>query len=90
MIRIQLSRLLGEKRLTQADISRMTGIRAGTINDLYHEIAARIGEESYRLMKAHYADGVPLMELANRSHISLGALKMKMCRWKKKCTGIVA
>ena len=34
MIRIQLSRLLGEKRLTQADISRMTGIRAGTINDL--------------------------------------------------------
>lgn len=28
MIRIQLSRLLGEKRLTQADISRMTGIRA--------------------------------------------------------------
>lgn len=57
---------------------------------LHHEIAARIGEESYRLMKAHYADGIPLMELANRSHISLGALKMKMCRWKKKCTGIVA
>lgn len=57
---------------------------------LHHEIAARIGEESYRLMKAHYADGVSLTELAERSHISLGALKMKMCRWKKKCTGIVA
>ena len=25
MIRIQLSKLLGEKRLTQADIARMTG-----------------------------------------------------------------
>ena len=41
-------------------------------------------------MKAHYADGVSLTELAERSHVSLGALKMKMCRWKKKCTGIVA
>ena len=50
MIRIQLSRLLGEKRLTQADISRMTGIRAGTINDLYHEIAARISLEHLDLL----------------------------------------
>ena len=41
-------------------------------------------------MKEHYADGVSLTELAERSHISLGALKMKMHRWKKKCTGIVA
>jgi len=42
MIRILLSKLLGEKRLTQADLVRMTGIRAGTINDLYHEFATRI------------------------------------------------
>ena len=50
MIRIQLSKLLGEKRLTQADIARMTGIRAGTINDLYHEIATRISFEHLDLL----------------------------------------
>ena len=50
MIRIQLSKLLGEKRLPQADIARMTGIRAGTINDLYHEIATRISLEHLDLL----------------------------------------
>ena len=38
------------KRLTQADIARMTGIRAGTINDLYHEIATRISLEHLDLL----------------------------------------
>ena len=50
MIRIQLSRLLGERRLTQADIARMTGIRANTINELYHEIATRISLEHLDLL----------------------------------------
>lgn len=50
MIRIQLSKLLGEKRLTQADIARLTGIRAGTINDLYHEIAERVNLEHLDLI----------------------------------------
>lgn len=50
MIRIQLSKILGEKRLTQADLARMTGIRAGTINDLYHEIASRINLEHLDLL----------------------------------------
>lgn len=34
MIRIRLSTLLGEKKWTQADLARRTGIRANTINDL--------------------------------------------------------
>lgn len=42
MIRILLSTRLGEKRWTQADLSRMTGIRPATINDLYHELADRV------------------------------------------------
>lgn len=42
MIKIHLSRLLGEKRLTQADLARKTGIRPSTICDYYHEIAERI------------------------------------------------
>ena len=42
MVRILLSTRLGERRWTQADLARVTGIRANTINDLYHDIADRI------------------------------------------------
>ena len=45
MIRIRLSTLLGERKWTQADLARRTGIRANTINDLYHEIAERVSLE---------------------------------------------
>ncbi len=47
MIRIMLSTLLGEKRLTQADISRKTGIRPTTINEYYHELTDRINLEHF-------------------------------------------
>lgn len=42
MIKITLSRKLGELRVNQAELSRMTGIRATTISDLYNEVAERI------------------------------------------------
>lgn len=42
MIKIHLSKLLGERRLTQADLARATGIRPSTIGDYYHELADRI------------------------------------------------
>lgn len=42
MIKIHLSRLLGERRWTQADLARKTGIRPSTIGDYYHELAERI------------------------------------------------
>ena len=42
MIRILLSTRLGERRWTQAKLSRETGIRAATISELYNEIADRI------------------------------------------------
>lgn len=45
MIKNNLSKLLGEKRLTQADLARATGIRPATINELYHELAERISFE---------------------------------------------
>lgn len=45
MIRILLSTRLGERRWTQADLARKTGIRPTTINDLYHEIAERVNLE---------------------------------------------
>ncbi len=42
MIRILLSVRLGERRWTQADLARATGIRAATINEMYHEFSDRI------------------------------------------------
>ena len=50
MIRILLSKKLGELRLTQADLSRATGIRANTIGELYHEIAERVNLEHLDLI----------------------------------------
>lgn len=42
MIRINLSTILGKKRITQAELSRKTGIRPATINEMYHEITERV------------------------------------------------
>jgi putative transcriptional regulator len=42
MIRIHLSRILGEKRWTQADLARKTGIRPNTISEIYNELIERI------------------------------------------------
>ena len=42
MIKILLSKKLGEIRWTQADLARTTGIRANTINELYHELVERV------------------------------------------------
>lgn len=50
MIRVLLSARLGEKRLTQADLARMTGIRPATINELYHEIADQVSLEHLDLI----------------------------------------
>jgi len=50
MIRILLSRKLGELRWTQADLARATGIRPSTINDLYHDIAERVNLEHLDLI----------------------------------------
>ena len=50
VIRILLSRKLGELRWTQADLSRATGIRPGTINEYYHEFAERVNLEHVDLI----------------------------------------
>ena len=50
MIRIRLSTKLGELRWTQADLSRATGIRPSTINDLYHEMVDRVNLEQLDLI----------------------------------------
>ncbi len=50
MIKILLSRKLGELRWTQADLARATGIRPSTINELYHDIAERVNLEQLDLI----------------------------------------
>lgn len=45
MIRIYLYKLLGERKMTQKDLSRKTGIRPATINELYHELVERVNLE---------------------------------------------
>lgn len=45
MIKIHLSRLLGERRWTQKDLAKVTGIRPSTINEWYHEIIPRLNVE---------------------------------------------
>lgn len=50
MIRILLSARLGERRWTQADLARATGIRPNTINDLYHELTDRVSLEHLDLI----------------------------------------
>ena len=50
MIRTLLSTRLGERRWTQADLARKTGIRPNAINDLYHELAERINLEHLDLI----------------------------------------
>ena len=42
MIRITLSRLLGEKRITQKELSDLTGISENSIRKLYHDKATMI------------------------------------------------
>ena len=42
MIKIHLSRLMGERKLKISDIARDTGINRGTITRLYHETTERV------------------------------------------------
>lgn len=49
-IKILLSTRLGERRWTQADLARKTGIRPTTINEMYHEICERVNLEHLDLI----------------------------------------
>ena len=45
MVRIHLSKLLGERRMTQKRLSELTGIRPNAINEWYHEITVSLKVE---------------------------------------------
>lgn len=50
MIRILLSRKLGELRWSQAELARKTGIRPTTIREIYNELTDRINLEHLDLI----------------------------------------
>ena len=45
MIKIHLSKLLGERRMSQKRLSELTDIRRATINEMYHELVERVNLE---------------------------------------------
>jgi putative transcriptional regulator len=59
-----LSRLLGERRLTQKDLSKKTSIRIATINEYYNELSDRINLE--HMDKICEVLGCELSELIGR------------------------
>lgn len=50
MIKIHLSRILGERKIAQSDLCRLTGIRPGTINAYYHEYVERMNKKDIDLI----------------------------------------
>lgn len=61
MIKIHLSKLLGERRWTQLELAQKTGIRPATICEMYNEMIDRVNLE--HLDRICEALGCPLHEL---------------------------
>lgn len=73
MIKIHLSKLLGERKLSQKEISRQTGIRANTINEMFHEIIPRVNIDHLdKLCEALGCTIVELLEYIPNEHLSTG------------------
>lgn len=82
MIKIRLSTLLGERKWTQADLARRTGIRPNTINELYHEMAERVNlEHLNRICEVLDCD---LSELLVYVPITDSDDRRKACAWTSK------
>ena len=66
MVRCHLSRMMGERRLRIADVTRDTGVTRGTITRLYHEKAERIDLASLEKLCRYLDCGVgDLFELVD-------------------------
>lgn len=73
MVKINLSRILGERRITQAKLARLTGIRPSTISEWYNEIVERISlDHLNRICEALGCSSTELMEYIPDSERSTG------------------
>ena len=81
MIRIMLSKKLGELRWTQADLARATGIRPSTINEYYHEFAERVNLEHLDLINALFCEvnPIPVKEAMNQLGMNVGGYRLPLC-----------
>ena len=81
MIRILLSKKLGELRWTQADLARKTGIRPNTINDLYHDLTDRVSLEQLDIIcEALNCDLWDIVERVPNAISSVGSRSGKRTR----------
>lgn len=58
MIKCHLSRLMGERKLKIADVSRETGLHRNTITLLYDETAARVDLDAIDQLCTYFEIGV--------------------------------
>ncbi|MBU1359766.1 MAG: helix-turn-helix transcriptional regulator [Gammaproteobacteria bacterium] len=58
MIRIHLSRLMGERKEKLSDLIRSTGLARNTVTGLYRESTARIDLDTLNAICQHYGCGV--------------------------------
>ena len=66
MVRVHLSRLMGEKRLKIADIERDTGLSRTTLSRLYHEKAGRLDFDTLETLCRYFDVGVAdLLEITD-------------------------
>ena len=54
MIRIHLSRLMGERKEKLSDLMRSTGLARNTCSGLYHETTSRLDIETLNAICKHY------------------------------------
>lgn len=84
MIKIKLSRVLGDQRMTQAELARKTQIRTATINDLYHDFAERVSLT--QLSNICYVLNCDLTDILEYTRDKELILEEKKPRKKKKKT----
>lgn len=70
MIKCNLSRMLGEKKLKISDVSRDTGLNRGTLTRLYQETAERVDldvlEQLCRYLGCEVGDLLELVDDADK------------------------
>ena len=74
MIRVYLSRILGEMRWTQTKLSEVSGVRRATIDELYNEVADKVSFEHLdRICEALDCDLTDLIEYVPNPQRKTGA-----------------
>ena len=70
MIKCNLSRLMGEKKLKISDVAKDTGINRGTITRLYHETAVRIDFEVLQKLCIYLECGIGALLEVNKNDLT--------------------